>query len=199
MEKKMDFLQAVAGGFYLLQKIFLSRAERAKLKHKTERVRTLKLWAWTVYPIGLFAWLIIFWHERNWIVGAVEFSGLPSMLLGFYIAFKQLDKKAPEWLFLFALLCAAIGLYISFWDFGGINTLNQYLEIGIAAGYLIGTLFLAIDKPVGYIFYVVMNISCAWLMWRQGYPVLFIQQLTSLIFVLDAYRVSRMQTSTPAT
>ncbi len=82
-----------------------------------------------------------------------------------------------------------MGLGLSLYDFGGITTTNQLFELGVAAGFLIGTYLLAKDKSRGYFWLMVGNISAASLMGIQGYFLLMTQQLLSLGLVIDAYRI----------
>jgi hypothetical protein len=77
----------------------------------------------------------------------------------------------------------------SFLDFGGINTLNQWLEIAGSAGFLIGTYLLAHDNRRGYGWFFVMNAATAWLLGRQGYLLFVPQQILSVILVLYALRM----------
>ncbi|MBI3626890.1 hypothetical protein HY224_02505 [Candidatus Uhrbacteria bacterium] len=69
--------------------------------------------------------------------------------------------------------------------------MNQWLEVSLTLGFLLGTYLLAKDKPSGYLWYILMNISCGWLMEIQGYHWLFVQQVLSLGFTVDAYYSTR--------
>ena len=182
-------LQLWGGTFYLLNKLFFSKAERAiNPQHQQKWV----LWAWTAYLIGLPPWVLIFISERNWIAAAVESGGVPAMLIGLSAAWqghRRFHKFA--WLDCLARLMILIGLGLSFYDFGGLATLNQFLELGIAAGFLMGTYLLAKSKPQGYFWLILGNISAAFLMMRQHYFLLMMQQIMSLSLVIDAYRVQR--------
>jgi hypothetical protein len=186
-------LQLLAGGFYLLNKIFLAFSERARLRKNETRARKWRIASWMVYLAGLPPWVIIFviWH--NWIAASVESSGAPAMLLGLVTAIRGRDKKPPRWLDGLALICIPLGFAYSLYDFGGINTINQWLEIALVAGFLIGTYLLAKEKPYGYLCYVIMHISCGWLMWIQNYPWLFFQQIISLGFVIYAFIMALRQ------
>jgi len=178
-------LQTWGGTFYLLNKLFFAKAERAVNQRHQEKWR---LWAWSVYLFGVPPWVFIFISERNWIAAAVESSGVPSMLLGLTAAWQgHSGVQESVWLDRLAKLTIMIGLGLSFYDFGGLTTLNQFLELGIAAGFLMGTYFLAQNKPQGYFWLMVGNISAALLMMRQGYFLLMMQQSISLIIVIDAY------------
>ncbi len=181
-------LQAWGGIFYLLNKIFFSRKERARAENK----KKWQVWAWLVYIIGLPAWVIIFISERNWIAAALEAGGAPTMVLGLVIAFRGKGKE-PRWLDYIALVAIVVGLGYSLYDFGGVTAINQVLELGMVTGFLVGTYALAKERPVGYLWFVLMNVSNAILMGIEGYPFLALQQVVSLGFVSDAYLMHRRQ------
>lgn len=180
-------LQIWGGIFYLLNKIFFSRAERSK----TEQLkRSWRIRSWLVYLAGLPAWIIVLISEHNWIAAAVESGGSPAMLIGLIIAWKGRGKE-PRWLDYIAIFSVIFGLVLSLYEFGGINTVNQLLELGIAAGFLMGTYLLAKDNAHGYFWLMLGNVSCAALMGIQGFYIFMVQQLVSLLFVTDAYLVRR--------
>lgn len=182
-------LELWGGLFYLLNKLFFSRAERAVNKQNIQKWR---LRAWVVYLVGLPPWVYIFISERNWIAAAVESSGSPAMIMGLIAAWQGQNKfQGIIWLDHFSKLMIFIGLGLSFYDFGGLVTFNQFLEMGIAAGFLFGTYFLAKYKSQGYIWLAVGNISAALLMLRHGYYLLATQQIVSLGLVSDAYKIQR--------
>ncbi len=180
------FLQIWAGLFYLLNKIFFSRAERSDEKKK----RFWRMSSWTVYLIGLPAWVIIFISERNWIAASVESGGATAMVLGLVIAWRGIEKT-PKWLDYVARIAAVLGIAYSIYDFGGITDYTQWLELGLVAGFLMGTYLLAKERPSGYIWFMLMNASNAELMRVQDLTLLVIQQVISLGFVLDAYLMQR--------
>jgi len=182
-------LQIWGGVFYLLNKIFFSRAERSK----NERFRRVwRIRSWIVYLAGLPAWVVVFISEHNWIAAGVESGGAPAMTIGLIIAWRGHGNE-PKWLDYVAKLSVLIGLTLSFYEFGGIKTLNQFLELGIAAGFLMGTYMMAKDKVQGYFWLMLGNVSCASLMGLEGFFVLMAQQTVSLFFVTDAY-LARKQT-----
>ncbi|MEK7570126.1 MAG: hypothetical protein AAB515_01630 [Patescibacteria group bacterium] len=190
------FLQLLGGGCYLLNKIFLSISERKTKSGKIHSARTLRIAAWAVYLVGLPPWVIILIHSHNWIVASVEASGAPAMVLGLIMAIRGQGSKPPRWLNHLAFACIPIGFAVSLYDFGGITTLNQCLEISLVAGFLLGTYQLALQRHSGYLWYLLMHVAGCWLMWIQNYPWLCAQQAISLLFILDAYRVaSRRQDS----
>lgn len=184
-------LQLLAGGFYLLNKIFLSFSERVRNGGDLMSARKLRITAWAVYLLGLPPWVIIFVREHNWIAAALETSGAPAMLLGLITAIRGTTSNPPRWLDRLALIFIPVGFAISLYDFGGLNTVKQWLEIALAGSFLIGTYQLAKEKSSGYLWYVLMHISCGWLMLIQGYSWLFFQQVVSLIFIVDAYRTTQ--------
>lgn len=182
-------LQVIGGVCYLLNKIFLMFSEQKK-EHKP-LARRWRISAWAVYLIGLPAWVILFIFERNWIAALLETSGAPGMFLGLIIAYKGSDSKPPRWLDWLAIIAIPVGLTISLIDYGGLNTINQWLEIGLVLGFLVGTYRLAKHKADGYIWFIVMNICCASLMYVQGYYLLMAQQVVSMGFTGYAYTIAK--------
>ena len=187
----MQVLQWLGGGFYLLNKIFLSFSEHALLRENQNWRKKWRISSWVVYLLGLPPWVIIFIKERNWIAASVEAGGAPAMILGLVMALRGKESKAPPLLKRTAQVSIAFGFAYSLYDFGGLNTVNQWLEVGLVVGYLVGTYLLALEKMSGYLWYVLMHVACGWLMWIQGYPWLFLQQVVSLVFIFDAYRVAK--------
>ena len=183
----ITLLQWWAGGFYLLNKIFFSRAERTQDQIKKRR---WKIASWAVYLVGLPAWVYIFYYKKDWIAFYVEISGAVIMLLGLLVAWMGI-KKAPKWFVLIGLVAALIGMKYSFQDFGIMATPEQWLELGISIGFLVGMLLLAFERRSGYLWFVLMIICCGLLMYRQDHQWLALQQGISLFFVLDAWRKYR--------
>lgn len=107
------------------------------------------------------------------------------MIMGLIIA-QSGHGKEPKWLDYTAKITMISGLILSIYEFGGINTINQVLEMGIAAGFLMGTYLLAKDNVYGYFWLIIGNLSCSALMGIQGFFFLMAQQLISIIFVTDA-------------
>ena len=184
-----DILQVWGGFFFLLNKIFFSRAER----NEGVRKRVWRIRSWTVYIIGLPAWVIIFVSERNWIAASVETGGATAMILGLIIAMRGLGRE-PRWLNYIALFSVVIGIGYSVYDFSGITTINQVLELCLVAGFLIGTYLLARERPIGYLWFMLMNVSNALLMYIEHFPWLALQQVVSLAFVADAYVMQKRKT-----
>lgn len=183
-------LQWVGGICYFLQKVFLSIAERAKSGKRTAIERHLHIAAWTVYLVGLPPWIIVFLSRRDWIAAAVEASGAPSMVLGLIIARGGLKAK-PGWLDRTAWICIPLGFTYSLCDIGLMTASTQWLEAGLALGFLVGTYQLANQNKQGYLWYVLMHISCGWLMLIQDVAGLAAQQALSLVFIVDAYCMAR--------
>lgn len=186
-------LQVVGGVFFLLNKVFWWIAERFFRRHKDEvRAGRWDIASWSCYLIGVPAWIIFFIRENGWIAAGVETSGIPSMLLGLVAAIRgQTDKQPPRWLNWIAMAFVPLGLIISVMHFKGIVTVNQWLEVGLSIGYLMGTLLKAKGKANAYLWLTLMHISCAILMYQLGFFWLCAHQIISLIFILDAFRIAR--------
>lgn len=186
-------LQVWGGLFYLLNKLFFSIAERSnhiKFQQKS------RVYAWAAYMTGLPAWVFVFISEHNWIAAAIESSGVPAMIMGLYYALKESREQSYNaWLDYISRFMIILGLGLSIYDFGGLTTFNQLLELGIALGFIFGTYFLAKFKARGYFWFMFGNIAAAALMMRQGYYVLMTQQLLSFGIVLDAYFVRKKKFS----
>lgn len=181
------FMQIWGGIFYLLNKVFLSIAERKELSAPTQK-SIWRIWSWGIYILGVPPWFILFVIDRKWIAAALELGGLPGMVLGFIIAMHP-EHKEPGWLKHIAIGSIIIGLSYSVYDFEGIHTWSQWTEIIMIAGFLIGTYQLARKKISGYIWYILMHLACIYLM--NTFPWLIFQQIISIAFVLDAYQTKR--------
>ena len=185
----MDITLQVWGGVcYLLNKVFLSHAEGIK---DDKRWRVC---AWAVYLAGLPAWVIILILKRDWMAAAIEAGGAPAMILGLVAAIMGLKQtpgllKKGAGVFAYGLL--AVGVAYSLYDFGGITAFSQVLEIGVILGFLAGSYLLAKENAIGWLFFMLMNISMGTLMAIQGKPILVIQQTASLCFVFRGFFRSR--------
>jgi len=182
-------LQAWGGGFYLLNKIFFALAEGKKQKTK----RKLKIVGWVIYILGVPAWVIILFSKHDWIAASIEAGGLPSMLFGLFTVYQNDDS--PNKIFnltalLFTYCFLIFGVCYSVYDFGGITSVSQLLEIGVMIGFLIGSYLLAKNNSYGWVFFMLMNGSMASLMLIQNKPLLSVQQLVSLCFVIYGFTVS---------
>ena len=180
----METLFQVWGGFfYLLSKIFFSRAERSKEK---DARKVLRAFAWITYLIGLPAIVLLFILNSNWIAMSVEAAGGVSMVFGLLTAIVGINKT-PKWLNWLALVAALAGGAYSFYDFHGITTYTQLLEIGTVIGFLSGTYLLARDDSRGYVGFILMNVSTFGLFFIQDCQIMAVQQVISLGFVIDAF------------
>ena len=187
-------LQFWGGVFYLLNKIFFALKEnRSKYDKAGERFWRVR--AWTVYIIGAPAWLIILYQEDKFMTLLVETGGLPSMALGLLIATRHNSKspmsqewktwtKRLDWL---AWTSAVLGVLVSFYVIGMMTDYTQWLELGIVLGFLVGTYRLTHDHLDGYLWFLLMNGSAGALVFVEGYPILGVQQILSLGFVLYAF------------
>lgn len=180
-------LQLVGGSLYLLHKVFLDLMERARNRHEVELFWFWRKIAWAVYLLGLPAVVAIFFRERNWLFGCIELGGSPAMLCGLLTAWRR--KDPPKWLDAIALAAIPVGLAWSLYDFGGITTQSQLLEVGGSAGFLIGTYLLSLDRESGYWWFMLMNVATGLLMYHQGYLLFVPQQAISMILIIDAYRI----------
>jgi len=182
-------LQVWGGGFYLLNKIFFAFSE-TKI---AEENRRLKMFAWSAFIIGVPAWLIILVGQNNWIAASVEVGGVPAMLLGLYNTYHNSQK--PSRLFNKSVtVCTysslVFGLVYSLQYHMGITSLTQILEMGVMLGFLFGSYLMAKNNPRGWLFFMLMNLSMASLMFLQGKVILMLQQLLSLCFVIYGFKKS---------
>lgn len=181
-------LQAWGGGFYLLNKIFLALAEG---KNKNTK-RRLKIAGWLIYLLGVPAWVMILISKHNWIAASIETGGVPSMLFGLFTVYQ--NSEAPNKIFdiivsLFTYIFLILGLSYSLYDYGGIASVSQLLEIGVMIGFLVGSYLLAKNNSYGWLFFMLMNGSMASLMLIQNKPFLSVQQLVSLCFVIYGFAI----------
>lgn len=180
------FLQIWGGLFYLLNKVLFALTECST----DTRQKRFQQASWIVYLIGLPAFQIIFWMESNWIAFMVEGGGSTAMVLGLVIASRD-DDEAPKWLDWIARIAFIIGITASVYDVGHLTQLTQWLEIGLSIGFLGGIYLVAKKDPRGYLLYMFMNCSTAGLFYEQGFYWLVAQQIASLGFVIDAYRMNK--------
>ncbi|MDR0706964.1 MAG: multidrug transporter [Treponema sp.] len=172
------FLQYWGGAGYFLAKVLLVRAEFV------EKDRNLRLVGWFVYLLGLPAWVILLASRQNWIAAAIETAGVPAIILGIVMAWKQNDNpnKIIDWgIRIFTCLMILFGVSYSIYTFNGIRTFPQILEIIIIFGYLASNYLLAKRNPFAWLMFMTGLISMSILMYIQDKPILSIQQLISLI------------------
>lgn len=183
----MDLILQIWGGlFYLTNKICLSLAEGKE----SARKRQLKIMGWIVYILGVPAWVIILGIQHNWIAAAIETGGVPAMLLGLFTVYKKSEN--PNKLFditasLFTYFFIVLGTGYSLYDYGGITSLTQVLEIVVMIGFLTGSYLLAKNVTCGWLFFMLMNGSMGTLMMIQNKPILALQQIISLCFVVYGF------------
>jgi hypothetical protein len=178
------FLQIWGGAGALLAKIFLSHAEGVR-DHRKWRIA-----GWSLYILGLPAWVILLAGRQNWIAAANELGGGPSLLLGLVLAWTGRCKAHPaiDWgVRIFTYLVIALGTLYSLYIFGGITAFSQVLEIGVTVGFLLGSFLLAGRRPSGWLLYALMIISMGTLMFLQGKMILIVQQGVSLVFVARGF------------
>jgi hypothetical protein len=178
------FLQYWGGAGYFLAKVLLVRAEFV------EKDRNLRLVGWFVYLLGLPAWVIILISRQNWIAAAIETAGVPAIILGIVMTWKQNNNpnKIVDWAIrIFTVLMIILGISYSIFTFNGIRTFSQILEMIIIFGYLVSNYLLAKRNPYAWLMFVVGLISMSILMYIQNKPVLCIQQLVSLIPVIIGF------------
>jgi hypothetical protein len=182
------FLQVWGGGFYLLNKIFFALAEGKKEKIK----RQLKIIGWVVYILGVPAWVIILVSKHDWIAASIEAGGVPSMLFGLFTVYQNCaspNKFFDNIAYIFTFIFLILGVSYSVYDYGGITSISQLLEIGVMIGFLIGSYLLAKNNSYGWLFFMLMNGSMASLMLIQNKPFLSIQQLVSLFFAIYGFAI----------
>lgn len=183
-------LQFWGGASYLINKIFFALAEGKKQNIK----RKLKFYGWAIYIFGVPAWVIILLSKQNWIAASIEAGGIPSMFLGLYTVYK--NSKSPNIIFdkvasFFTYGSIALGVSYSLFDYGGITSFSQVLEMGVMLGFLLGSYLLAKNNRTGWLLFMLMNGSMATLMFVQNKPLLTAQQIVSLSFVIYGFRASR--------
>jgi nicotinamide riboside transporter PnuC len=182
-------LQIWGGGLYLLNKVFFALAEGKEDAIK----RKLRIVGWSVYILGVPAWVIILIGKHDWIAASIEAGGVPAMLFGLLNAYQDTDSPSKGLDFiasLFTYAALVFGVSYSLHDYGGITSGSQLLEIGVMIGFLIGSYLLAKKNSYGWLFFMLMNVSMASLMFLQHKPLLSIQQLVSLCFVIYGFTVA---------
>jgi len=184
------FLQIWGGSCYLLNKVLFSASESQNQSLK----RKLKILGWLIFILGVPAWVIILVSNNNWIAVAIEAGGIPAMLLGLYNTIhnhQKVNRVFNRIVSISTYSSVVFGLSFSIYHHAGITSLTQVLEIGIMLGFLLGSYLLAKGNSNGWLFFMLMNISMATLMLIQEKPVLMVQQLVSLCFVIYGFTKSR--------
>jgi hypothetical protein len=178
------FLQWWGGIGYLLSKVFIVYSEFPA------NGKNWRLAGWFVYLLALPAWVILLASRQNWIASAVETAGVPSIILGIVITWKQNNNpnKYIDWsIRIFTGIMILLGVVSSIITFGGIKTISQMLEIIIIFGYLVSNYLLARRNPFAWLMFMTGLISMSILMYIQQKPILCIQQLVSLIPVIIGF------------
>jgi hypothetical protein len=188
----MDIILQIWGGsFYLINKILFALSEG---EYGNTKKKNLKVTGWLIYILGVPAWVIILAGHQNWIAASIEAGGVPAMLLGLYNTYY--DHKRPNKAFNgFVTLCTysslAFGLLYSLSIHGGITSVSQVLEMSAMLGFLMGCYYMAKKNLNGWLFFMLMNLSLASLMFLQEKPILTAQQLLSFFFVLYGFNIAR--------
>lgn len=183
-------LQIWGGGFYLLNKVLFALAEGKGNEGK----RRLRIVGWTVYILGVPAWVIILVGKHDWIAASIEAGGVPAMMFGLYNVCRSSEKVNATFDKLataFTYGALLFGVSFSLYDYGGLTTGSQVLEMGVMVGFLIGSYLLAKQNMYGWVFFMLMNVSMATLMFIQLKPLLCTQQLISLCFVVYGFVTAR--------
>lgn len=188
----MDISLQIWGGVcYLLNKVLFSISEANNEIIK----RKLKIIGWILYILGVPAWIIILVGHSNWIAASIEAGGIPAMILGLYNTIH--NHKKNNHLFTVIVSCCTysslvFGLFMSLYHNGGITSFSQILEVGVMIGFLLGSYLLAKGNTNGWLFFMLMNISMAILMFIQHKPLLMAQQLLSLCFVIYGFKKAKI-------
>ena len=193
----MDFILQIWGGsFYLINKICFAIAEGKQRNRK----RQLRIIGWVIYILGVPAWVIILIIKHDWIAASIETGGVPAMLFGLFNVYKNSEKHNRFFdivasFFTYAFII--FGTSYSIYDYRGITSISQLLEIGVMIGFLLGSYLLAKNKTYGWLFFMLMNGSMGTLMLIQNKPILAIQQAVSFCFVVYGFiiatKTDRMQ------
>jgi len=188
----MDFvLQIWGGGLYLLNKALFAVAEG----RGENRKRRFRIAGWIVYILGVPAWVIILIGKHDWMAASIEAGGVPAMLFGLLNACQNsettntiFDSFASFSTYAFCIL----GICYSLYDYGGLASASQLLEMNVMIGFLVGSYLLAKKNRYGWLFFMLMNASMASLMLIQHKPILSIQQMVSLCFVIYGFTMALM-------
>jgi hypothetical protein len=148
--------------------------------------------------MGVPAWVAILISHQNWIAASIEAGAVPAMLLGLYNAYHENNKpnKIFNTLVTIATYSSLVfGLSYSLYHNAGITSLSQSLEVGMMLGFLLGSNYLARGNNIGWLFFMLMNLSTAALMLLHEKPILMVQQLLSLCFVIYGFNKARHKQS----
>ncbi len=180
------FLQVWGGLCYLSNKILFA----VSVDQQEALRRQLKIAGWIIYIIGVPAWVIILIGKHDWIAASIEAGGVPAMLLGLYNTIhnhQRINRLFNRLVALCTYSSLGVGVLVSLYHHGGLSSFSQVLEIGVMFGFLLGSYFLAKNNTHGWLFFMLMNVSMASLMFIQDKQILMVQQLLSLGFVIYGY------------
>lgn len=178
-------LSCWGGSFFFLNKVFFLITEWITDEQVEQRWR---IRSWAIYLAGVVPWLVIFAINERWIALAIEVTGIPTLVLGLLSA--KEPGKEHKWLDRTALIIVGAVTVFSIWQAREL-TYTHLLELGIAIGFFYGAYLLAKKNHYGYLFFVLMNVSNAWLQQIDGAPLLMTQQIASAIIVATAFGINR--------
>jgi hypothetical protein len=140
-----------------------------------------------MYLIGsLFVILfLISLPKPAFILASIELGGVPAMIYGAAQARKQ--RETSSWLDIFAVAGVVWGIWWSFKAFHGLTSTTQVFELIGSAGFLIGLYLLVKFKIQGYFGFMAMNLATGLLFVAEHRWLFAIQQLVSIVFVLETY------------
>lgn len=181
-------LQLWGGSCYLMSKIFLGQAEGSA------DGRRFRLRGWLMYALGVPAWVVVLAAKQNWMAMSIEAGGIPAIVLGLFTAYRgatEAPRRVQKSVAVFSYGLLVVGAAYSIYDYHGLKTLSQFFELGVMAGFLIGTNLLARKNPQGWLWFMLMNLSMGLLMVENNKWLLAAQQLASLGFVVRGFVRSR--------
>ncbi len=192
-------LEVIGATLYLMNKVYLDLMERSanlRLPRWVPGGYVEGYWhyrekAWDVYLVGSLFVVVFLLNLENqaFILASIELGGIPAMLVGSIRARRH--DRAPKWLNWFMVLGVLWGTAWSFYAFGGFRTWSQIFELGGSLGFLWG-LYLLVQKkedPRGYFGFMLMNFATGLLFIAQARWLFAAQQLASIVFVYEAYRI----------
>lgn len=187
MSAEYQTQQRSGGGLYLLNKLCFLGKEISRSEHVKRR---WEIASWIVYIMGLPFWVYVLAMKDDWIVAAIEAGGLPSMLVGLITTLRGKKKELPV-LDRIARITVGLGIAFSVFDVGLMSKNTQWLELGVAAGFLFGTRLLSKKDPRGYYWFLLMNSSNAWLMYEDSLALLMWQQVASFFIIFAVILLRR--------
>ncbi|MDR2447820.1 MAG: hypothetical protein LBD58_11145 [Treponema sp.] len=117
--------------------------------------------------MGVPAWVILLAGGRDWIAAAIETAGVPAILLGIVMTWKQNNNqnKIIDWS-VKAFICLVIlfGVSYSKYIFNEVKTFSQILEIIIIFAYLASDCLLGKRNPLAWLMFMAGLVSMSVLM-----------------------------------